>query len=176
MGRGPVGHALSDQLFLAWSLSRSRLDGLGDDEFLWEPVDGCWSLRPPGEGQGGWQLDRGDDEPEPPPFTTIAWLVGHMTLCTWNWHDTIAGLPPAAEPDLPGGAEEACALWYDVTGRFERLVRRLGDDELTTSVEAWGGEVPRRYLVSHLTAEVLHHAAEVGRLRDLYRNRATWRG
>lgn len=24
---------------------RPRLEGLGDEEYLWEPVEGCWSLR-----------------------------------------------------------------------------------------------------------------------------------
>ena len=51
---------------------RPRLDGLTDDEFLWEPVAGCWSVRRGADGrhraEGPW--------PQPgaaPPVTTIAW-------------------------------------------------------------------------------------------------------
>jgi len=80
-------------------------------------------------------------------------------------------VPP--EPALVGRAAEAVALWSGVVGDFERLVTGFSDDDLGARVEAWGGRVARAFLVSHVVAEVLHHAAEVGRLRDLYRNRAT---
>ncbi|MFK4103406.1 DinB family protein [Streptomyces sp. NPDC019531] len=43
-----------------------RLEGLGDEEYLWEPVPGCWSIRrraeavtPRAYGPGEWLLDQG---------------------------------------------------------------------------------------------------------------------
>ena len=40
---------LADQLDWHWQhLLRPRLDGLTDDEYLWEPVPDCWSVRPGG--------------------------------------------------------------------------------------------------------------------------------
>jgi hypothetical protein len=64
---------------------RKRLDGLTDDEYLWEPVPGCWSVRPRGTGtapiQGGagaMVIDFAFPSPDPAPFTTIAWRLGHV--------------------------------------------------------------------------------------------------
>jgi hypothetical protein len=38
---------LADQLDWHWQNHfRPRLDGLSDDEYLWEPVRGCWNIRP----------------------------------------------------------------------------------------------------------------------------------
>jgi hypothetical protein len=31
---------------------RPRLDGLTDEEYLWEPVPGCWSIRGRTDGPG----------------------------------------------------------------------------------------------------------------------------
>ncbi len=46
---------LLDQFDKAREMAQVRLTGLTDEEYLWEPVPGCWSLRP-GEG-GRWQAD-----------------------------------------------------------------------------------------------------------------------
>ncbi|MGH3663611.1 MAG: DinB family protein, partial [Micromonosporaceae bacterium] len=40
---------LLDQLDWHWQHQlRPGLDGLTDDEYFWEPVAGCWSVRPRG--------------------------------------------------------------------------------------------------------------------------------
>jgi hypothetical protein len=169
---------LVDQTSIAWRLARARLEGLTDDEFFWEPVDGCWSLRrktelrtplPADAAPGDWWIDGVRPAPDPPPFTTIAWLVSHMILGTWNWNDGIAGRAVAPEPALPATAADAVALWNQVTSTFEQMVSGFSDEELCTEVPVGNRQVARSLLVSHVIAEVLHHAAEVGRLRDLYR-------
>ncbi|MEU6140052.1 DinB family protein [Streptomyces sp. NPDC047081] len=50
----------------AREMAEVRLTGLGDEEFLWEPVPGCWSLRrradavtPRAFGPGEWVMDLG---------------------------------------------------------------------------------------------------------------------
>ncbi|MFD4576189.1 DinB family protein [Streptomyces sp. NPDC058417] len=57
---------LMDQFDQARERAEVRLRGLGDEEFLWEPVPGCWSLRrregavtPRAYGPGAWVLDLG---------------------------------------------------------------------------------------------------------------------
>jgi hypothetical protein len=57
---------LLDQFDKAREAAEVRLAGLGDEEYLWEPVPGCWSLRRRGEavtprafGPGEWVLDLG---------------------------------------------------------------------------------------------------------------------
>ena len=78
---------LSEQLGFHWQMTRPKLDGLTDEEYLWEPVDGCWSIRPRGEartamaaGGGDWVADFDHPEPSPPPVTTIAWRLAHLRV------------------------------------------------------------------------------------------------
>ncbi|MBO0776643.1 MAG: DinB family protein, partial [Actinobacteria bacterium] len=66
---------------------RPRLAGLTDAEYFWEPVAGCWSIRPRGEGSAPAQAGTGDftfefafPEPDPPPVTTIAWRLAHVIV------------------------------------------------------------------------------------------------
>ena len=66
---------------------RARLAGLTDDEYLWSPVPDAWSVRPRGTstapiqgGAGAFTIDFAFPEPEPAPFTTIAWRLGHVIV------------------------------------------------------------------------------------------------
>ena len=62
---------------------------LTDAEYLWEPVAACWSVRRrvdgPGAGAkkligaGEWGRDAAPQSPWPPPFTTIAWRLDHVS-------------------------------------------------------------------------------------------------
>ena len=70
-------HELFNQFDLQWNLAHGpSLETLTDEEYLWEPVPGCWSIRPTGPG------GRGEFEswpaPEPAPVTTIAWRLSHL--------------------------------------------------------------------------------------------------
>ena len=58
---------LADQLDWHWpGALRPRLDGLTDDEYFWQPVAGCWTVRTDGS------VDFAYPPPQPEPFTTIA--------------------------------------------------------------------------------------------------------
>ncbi len=62
----------------AWQRLIDRLAGLTDEEYLWEPVPECWTVRP---GQDGpWTWDFAWPEPQPCPVTTIAWRLSHITV------------------------------------------------------------------------------------------------
>nr|BFF26288.1 DinB family protein [Glycomyces mayteni] len=70
--------AILGQLEFYWDFHlRPRLEGLTDDEYFWEPVDGCWSLRPGPDGS--LRMEQEYPAPEPPPFTTIAWRMTHIS-------------------------------------------------------------------------------------------------
>lgn len=79
---------LTDQLDWYWThLLRPRLAGLTDAEYFWEPVEGCWNIRPAGTspwpsaaGSGEWTIDYAFPEPAPPPVTTIGWRLGHLIV------------------------------------------------------------------------------------------------
>jgi hypothetical protein len=52
---------LVEQLHLHWTTQlRPRLDGLTDDEYFWEPVDGCWTVRRGDDGsyRPDWRFPR----------------------------------------------------------------------------------------------------------------------
>ena len=66
---------LAEQLEFHWEHAlRPRLDGLTDDEYFWQPVPDCWTVHP----NGG--IDFIYPEPDPPPFTTIAWRLAHVIV------------------------------------------------------------------------------------------------
>ena len=61
---------LSDEV---WRRIRTRLEGLSDAEYFWEPTSGCWTIRQ--RADGTWMADWPLPRPEPEPFTTIAWRL-----------------------------------------------------------------------------------------------------
>src|SRR6185436_2248593 len=98
--------SLVDQLEWHWRASlRPRLDGLTDDEYLWEPVPGCWTVRHDGT------VDFDYPTPEPPPFTTIAWRLAHIivgVLAVRN-HSHFGG-PPASYENWSYATDAITAL------------------------------------------------------------------
>ena len=173
---------LDDQLGWHWEhLLRPRLEGLTDEEYLWEPVAGCWSVRPRAEtvghdsaGGGDLVLDYSWPEPSPPPVTTIAWRLAHVTRsCLAVRTASHFGGPPA-EPEtwvLAGTADAALARLDAAYDAWTAGVEALGDEDLTRPCgEAEGpfAAYPFAALVLHINREVIHHGAEICLLRDLY--------
>ena len=171
---------LKQQLRRGWLDARRVLDGLTEDEYGWEPVEGCWSVRPREAGRRGWGA--GDfvcedawPPPDPLPMTTIAWRVVHLAA----WTDVYRGFAfEGARPDLndaivPGTVSEGVAWLFRAQDQFLAAVDALTDDEVFESRPAhWGEAVPVVRLVSALLTEHVHHLAEVGTLRDLRRGHA----
>ncbi len=127
---------LLEQLTWHWNGHvRPRLDGLTDDEYLWEPVVGCWSIRPRAEattpmaaGAGDHVADYAFPEPDPSPFTTIAWRLGHVVVGVFGARNAshFGGPPmdyataewaPDAETAL-AQLDDGCSRWVEgVTSR-----------------------------------------------------------
>ena len=73
-------HELFEQFDLEWNLAHGpSLDTLTDEEYLWEPVPGCWSIRPTGPGGRG-EIEQVWPDPQPAPVTTIAWRLSHLAV------------------------------------------------------------------------------------------------
>src|SRR5580692_6629643 len=102
-------------LFMEMYTLHRAWTGLTDEEFFWEPVPGCWSVRPRSEsrtptpfGHGDWVADHDADLAErairgeaTEPTTTVAWLM---------WH--VASVPGRmVELDFFGGAQPAESGW-----------------------------------------------------------------
>lgn len=158
-----------------WAAFRARLVGMSDDEYLWEPVSGCWSVR---AGVDGARID-GDpgDDPDPAPVTTIAWRLWHIAVDCLDGYSTrefgragssvVAGAwhlrPEPALADLD-------AAWATFRSHAEERSEEAWSVALG---DTWGpyAHLSFAHLVLHALHEVTHHGAEVALLRDLYRVR-----
>jgi hypothetical protein len=177
------GELIVGQLEFYWDVHlRPRLAGLTDEEYLWEPVEGCWNVRR--DENGRWKMDKRWPETETPAVTTIAWRMMHIAVDCW-WTRTSAffgddGIGDDAdmwdarrEPrQLPGSAAEAVAFmelayrgWYDGIAKLDpgALARPLGVRGADFA------DSPMADLILHINRETMHHGGEIGVLRDLYR-------
>jgi hypothetical protein len=55
----------------------TRLAGLTDEEYRWEPVAGCWNVRASAESPTGWTVDYPEVHPDPPHFG-VAWSASRV--------------------------------------------------------------------------------------------------
>ena len=177
-----LGHELLDQLVWYWDAhARPRLDGLTDDEHFWEPVPGCWSVRrrsdarsPQAVGAGEMIVDFELPEPQPPPFTTIAWRLAHVTVVFDERLGRHFGGPAIDRSTAVYPADAAAAL-ADLDHAYARWVAAVGGLDADALARPIGPkepfpDAPMAALILHIHREVIHHLAEVLVLRDLYRS------
>jgi hypothetical protein len=182
----PAWHLLAvDQLAWHWDNQlRPRLDGMGDEEYLWEPAPGAWSVRPRGTssapvqaGSGAFTVDFAFPEPDPPPVTTIAWRLAHLVVGVFGERvaSHFGGPPDSYEThEYAGTAQEAIAQLDRAYAAWDEGARALGPDGMAEPCGPAEGPYaaePMAALVLHINREVIHHGAEVALLRDLYRAR-----
>jgi len=167
---------LTAQLEFYWNVSlRPRLDGLTDAEYFWEPVPGCWNVRPTRDGR--FTCDWAWPAPEPPPFTTIAWRLCHIAVSVLgirasnHFGDGSLSLETVV---WPGTAADAIDLLESSYSAWIGGVRALDSVGLARAVGPAEGpyaEHSMATLILHISRETMHHGGEIGVLRDLYRDR-----
>ncbi|MFF3574442.1 DinB family protein [Nocardia jiangxiensis] len=159
---------------------RPRLAGLTDQEYFWSPVPDPWNVHPRGHsnaaiqgGSGEFTIDFAYPEPDPVPFTTIAWRLGHVIVGVLAMRNAAHFGTPATDYntwDYAGDAATALEQLETQLGIWLTGVRGLDEDALRTPVgekEPFPKE-PMATLVLHIHREFIHHMAEVCLLRDLY--------
>lgn len=162
-------NALADQLDFHWTHQlRPRFDGLTDDEYFWQPVPGCWTIHPDGA------IDFSYPPPQPEPFTTIAWRLGHVIVGVFAMrnHSHFGG-PPADYHSWPyaTNADTALAQLDDAYRKWIDGVRSLSEDDLKQPcgpAEGQWAEYSMTELILHINREAIHHGAEIACIRDLY--------
>ncbi|MEV1048883.1 DinB family protein [Streptomyces sp. NPDC049916] len=221
---------LLEQFDQAREMAQVRLTGLGDEEYLWEPVAGCWSIRrreeavtPRAYGPGAWVIDKGapripaaeyaevarqvasgmpvekiavdwsvsverveevlahtgEPEPDEVPVTTIAWRLGHLHsgfAGQWEWSFGERRQEPHDLVDFTPSASLALERFWARLDRWRASMAATTEEQLDTvgfSQYPYGSD-PDDPFASTLAAanlELIHHMAEIGVLRDLWRTR-----
>lgn len=168
--------ALSDHV---WARTRGRLEGLSDDEYLWEPAPVCWSIRQQPDGR--WAADGLSATSEPARPTTIAWRLWHLIDMYGEdraprWLD-VPPQGPAVGLDDPSGApppitaDEALATLERAHDRWDAHLALVTEEQLAQPIgpvgRSYGGQARTAYVL-HMLDEFIHHGAEIALLRDLW--------
>ena len=175
-----MGDAQADIVGLseyAYQRTRGRLAGLTDDEYFWEPVPGCRTVRRTDSG-----VYRADDADQPvPPFTTIAWRLWHLIENYGGERNPrwlgVARPPGSFERDAPppATAAEALAVLERAYAFWQGVLAELPAASWWEPLGPIAGpyaDDDKASLVLHQLDEQIHHGAELGVLRDLYRHHA----
>jgi hypothetical protein len=154
----------------AYDMLRGRLEGLTDAEFLWEPFPDSWTVRPsPG---GRWEADYAWPDPEPAPFTTIAWRINHIASCKIMYHEYAFGPRVLTFPDLdvPRTPSEGTDMLERGQAMLVEDLAGLDDPDLEAPrLTNWGEEWPAWRIFWTMIHHDLWHGGEIGALRDSYR-------
>lgn len=161
---------LREELEAAFRMIRERVEGLTDDEFWWEPVSGCWTIRQGADGR--WAADYAEPDPVPAPFTTIGWRLVHVAECKIMYHEYAFGPGRLVWPDIDSRHDVSSAIAQLEEG--QRLLvddlAGLDDDDLERPrATNWGEEWPTWRIFWTMIHHDIHHGAEIGALRDLHR-------
>ncbi|MFF6777214.1 DinB family protein [Streptomyces sp. NPDC012637] len=161
-----------------------------DEEYLWEPVPDCWSVRQRGTGPGPratvltgageWGRDTTPPpHPEPAPFTTLAWRLSHLAEMFLLRTDHTAGTRTLTRDDFHSRGDAASAVkdFDEAMAAWREMLLSLTDEDLDTvgfSSYPHGSDPENPFIevVWWMNQELLHHGAEIALLRDLYRARA----
>jgi hypothetical protein len=166
-----------------------QVEPLTDEEYRWEPVPGAWTVRRRSDGPGPratWLAGAGEwgrdgkrgAEPYPPPFTTIAWRLSHLTEMLAMRADYSTGTRSMTKDTfvVSGDAESAITAFAAAVETWRGTLLGSDDAALDTvgySRYPYGSDAGEVFIdiVWWVNQEVLHHGAEVALLRDLYRYR-----
>ncbi|MFF3793878.1 DinB family protein [Streptomyces sp. NPDC001981] len=160
-----------------------------DEEYLWEPVPGCWSVRRRAEGPGpgatvlvgagDWGRDATPPpHPTPPPFTTLAWRLSHLSELLELRADHTNGTHTLTRDDhvVAGDAAGAIAAFDAGATAWREALLGVDDtalDKVGHSTYPYGSDLEDPFIdtVWWVNQELLHHGAEIALIRDLFRAR-----
>jgi hypothetical protein len=175
--------SLADLSEYVWLRTINRLEGLTDEEYLWEPVKGCWSIRAGSDGvlRPDWAAFA-----DPPPFTNVAWRLCHLIACygagrNREWLGVSSAGAPSFESTDPAPTTAGAAL-ETLRAAHDEWAAVLGSMTDATLAEKLGpiagqyAESDKAGFVIHMLDEFIHHGAELALLRDLWRDRARFSG
>jgi hypothetical protein len=155
-----------------------NLADLSDAEYLWEPAKDCWSVRRRDEvrspgcwGRGEWVVEVSPDGTSEPAMTTIAWRLMHAYDCATDFASRALGGAGHDwnEIEVPPSASTAVEM---MLSGLDEISVALGDaeDEILNAADDPAFHRPRWELLLKALHEPIHHCAEIGVLRALFRS------
>lgn len=157
----------------AWSIIQPNLAGLTDEEYFWEPATPCWSVRRRSEqttadswGRGEFAVETSFGADPQPVMTTIAWRLVHAYDCFRDYASRAFGHGPLDWNDIeiPGTAALATQMMTDAVEQVRQYLE--GTDGVLFEQEA---DRPHWLLLDKAVVEWIHHCAEIGVLRTMFR-------
>lgn len=149
---------------------RQSVDGLSETEFWWEPAPGCWTVRQGADGR--WAADYTEPDPVPAPLTTIAWRLVHVAECKVMYHEYAFGPGRLTWPEIDSAhtVEAAVAQLTEGHALLHEDLAKSSDRDLDRPCSTnWGEQWPAWKIFWTMIQHDIHHGAEIGTLRDLYR-------
>ena len=165
-----VADVILDSMDRMFDQLLGRLEGLTTTEYLWEPVPETWTVRTTDDGAA--LVDgAGERDVDPPPVTTIAWRLWHIAIdCFDDYTRRFNGDTADASAAWTLDADEAIEILHKKWVAYRSTVAdRYWWEELGDTWEHWSRHSIAD-MAMHASNELVHHAAEVGLLRDLYRD------
>jgi DinB superfamily len=155
---------------------RGRLEGLGDDEFLWSPTAESWTVRPsPTGGRNIADVEVWEASGDPAPPRTLAWSMGHLGSSVARRADWLVGTHAAAAEDFdwPLTAEAGIRFMFSGLAAWRDGLATMTDADLdmvgrSAYPDGLDRELPLIDIVWWVAKELLWHAAEIWYVRDLY--------
>ena len=172
--RDSIGRAFDE----VWRRTIGRLDGLTDEEYLWEPAPDGWTIRP--DAAGRWLIDAeggGGPAPDPVPVATLAWRIGHIGLTLTDYGIRLFQGRNITLDEVEFSGTAAGGLRFLETafrdhwrGPFAAMPEERLWEPSGLAFFGYAG-YPVIDTALHVLDEFTHHSAELGVLRDLYPHR-----
>ena len=152
-----------------------RLDGLTDEEYLWEPAPRVWTVREVGgRAVPDAEVWAATGEAGTPP-RPLAWSIGHLGNGSFTRADYLVGSHSLKDSDLawPMRADEGVAFMRDGLAAWRKGLDQMTDADLdTVGRSAYPGgldpTLPLIEIVWWVNKELVFHSGEIWFVRDLY--------
>jgi hypothetical protein len=159
------------QLGVASALFDIVIAGLTEEEALRPPATRAWTVRP--DEHGMWRADWADNDPDPAPPTTVAWLLWHIG---WWWSDVTGrafgdGAVQRDEAPWPGSTAAAIDRVQDCHARWRTgLAAASAADLASTSLgdRCWPlTGLPFSHVAAWVNGELMKNTAKIGATRRI---------